>query len=174
MTDWTNWFRHQLQASGDAFLWAVRQIPPDYLLALPPDPRYLGTWEPARHVWHVAEYDRCIALPSMRQWIGEALPNGSNWQDTDQAWAAVRHQSLEEHCAAFHAVRQAQIVLLDELVAVDWQARRETLWGEKPLAWVVTKTFQHTYEHGNTLMQMGLWWEHIERAIAAKRAAGTV
>lgn len=171
MTDWASWFRHQLRASGEGFLWAARQIAPRYLLAFPPDSRYLGTWEPARHVWHVAEYERCLVLPSMRQWLGEPLPDDASWPDTDEAWAAVRHRSLEEHCAAFQGVREAQIALLDQLADADWQAPRETLWGHKPMAMVVTKTFQHTYEHGDTLLRMGLWWEHIEQEIAAAQAA---
>jgi hypothetical protein len=170
MTDWVAWFRYQLQASGDGFLWAARQLPPAYHLGFAPDPQYLGTWEPARHVWHVAEYERCLALPSMRQWAGGPLPDGAAWHDDDQAWAAVRDQPLEQHCAAFQAIRQAQIALLDELADADWQAPRETLWGNKPLAMIVTKTFQHTYEHGDTLLRMGLWWEHIEQAIAAHAA----
>lgn len=174
MTDWVAWFRQQLQASGDGFLWAARQLPSVYHFAFPPDPNYLGTWEPARHVWHVAEYERCLALPSMRQWLGDPIPDGANWPDDDQTWASVRHHSLEDHCAAFQAIRQTEIALLDDLVALDWQAPRATLWGHKPLAMIVTKTFQHTYEHGDTLLRMGLWWGHIEQAIAAARAAETV
>jgi len=38
------------------------------------------------------------------------------------------------------------------------------------LAWVITKTFQHTYEHGDTLLRMGLWWQHILNEIV--RAQG--
>lgn len=174
MTDWVIWFRRQLQASGDGFVWAARQLPPAYHHAFPPDPNYLGTWEPARHVWHVAEYERCLALPSMRQWIGGPLPDGATWPDDDRAWASARHQSLEELCVAFQTVRQAQIALLDELAALDWEAPRDTLWGRKPLAMIVTKTFQHTYEHGDTLLRMVLWWQHIEQAIAAASATETV
>lgn len=174
MTDWVTWFRQQLPASADGFLWAARQLPHTSHFAFPPDPGYLGRWEPARHVWHVAEYERCLALPSMRQWLGEPIPDGANWPDDDHTWAAVRHLSLEDHCLAFQTVRQAQIALLEELVELDWQEPRETLWGRKPLAMIVTKTFQHTYEHGDTLLRMGLWWQHIEQAIAAERASETV
>ena len=80
MTDWVAWFRYQLQASADGFVWAFSQIPP---------------------------------------------------------------------------------VLLDKLIDADWNAQRETLWGYKPLSMIVTKTFQHTYEHSDTLLRMGIWWEGI-------------
>lgn len=29
------------------------------------------------------------------------------------------------------------------------------------MSMIVTKTFQHTYEHGDTLLRMGIWWESI-------------
>jgi hypothetical protein len=46
-----------------------------------------------------------------------------------------------------------------------------TLWRPRPLSWIVTKTFQHTYEHGDTLLRMVLWWKHIAAQIAAHRTA---
>jgi hypothetical protein len=58
--------------------------------------------------------------------------------------------------------------LLDTLSGVDWTTPRATLWGHKPLSMIVTKTFQHTYEHGDTILRMGLWWkEDAEEAAAA-------
>ena len=173
MTDWVSWFRTQLQTSGDGFVWAYRQIPFSHQLQVPPGPTYLGTWEPARHLWHVTEYERCLVLPSMQQWLGGPDPDVSTWPDDDVTWAGAQHQTADELCAAFQATRRAQIQLLDQLVSVDWMVPRQTIWGMKPLAMVVTKTFQHTYEHGDTLLRMGLWWDDIVREIAAKASAGT-
>jgi hypothetical protein len=95
----------------------------------------------------------------MQQWIGVPMPDGNNWPDDDAAWATVHDQSLEVLLTRFQTIRQQQIDLLDALAAVNWQEPRATLWGQKPLAMVVTKTFQHTYEHGDTLLRMGLWWK---------------
>jgi hypothetical protein len=167
MTDWVTWFRYQLQASADGFIWGFTQIPPALLDQLPPDPGYLGTWTPQRHVWHVTEYERCLAIPSMKQWLGDPLPPDDIWMDDDDTWASVKDKSPAALSSAFRQVRQQQIDLLDQLTAVDWQAPRETLWGSKPLSMVVTKTFQHTYEHGDTLMRMGIWWETILEEIRA-------
>ena len=158
MTDWPTWFRYQLQASADGFVWGLEQLDSALHEQLPPAPDYMGTWQPARHLWHVTEYDRCVAIPSMRQWFGEAMPAGNSWDDSDEAWSQVAAKESEELIAAFREVRQAQLDLLDELVDVDWQRPQTTLWGHKPLAMVVTKTFQHTYEHGDTLLRMALWW----------------
>ena len=63
--------------------------------------------------------------------------------------------------ATFCDIRRQQIVMLDELAQVDWEAPQATLWGDKPLKMIVTKTYQHTFEHGDTLLRMGLWWEEF-------------
>ncbi len=166
MTDWTAWFRYQLKASADGFVWGVQQLKPDYYYELPPAPEYLGTWPPARHIWHVTEYERCLALPSMRQWLGAALPPDDGWPDDDPSWQAVQDRSIISLLDAFRAVRDQQICLLDQLGDVDWTAPRKTLWGHRPLAMIVTKTFQHSYEHGDTILRMGLWWEDIAKQIS--------
>jgi hypothetical protein len=159
MTDWVPWFRNQLQASADGLVWAFSQIPPYLREDLPPDPGYLGTWPPVRYVWHITEYERCLALPSMKQWLGGPIPTGEDWPDDDEAWAKVQKRGFDALAAAFRDIRKQQIDLLDQLVQVNWQTPRETFWDLKPLSMIVTKTFQHTYEHGDTLLRMGLWWE---------------
>ena len=143
----------------------------DFLLdQTPVEPAYLGTWQPLRHVWHVTGYERWLALPAMKQWLGAPLQPGDSWQDDDAAWAAVEDKNPQTLREAFREVRREQIELLDRLAGVDWETPRETLWGNKSLAWVVTKTFQHTYEHTDTLLRMGLWWEFILGEIEKARA----
>lgn len=107
----------------------------------------------------------------MRQWLGASLPPEDAWPDDEDAWRLARRQPMSHFLAAFRAIRQEQLQLLEQLAAVDWTAQRATLWGPKPLSWLVAKTFQHTYEHGNTLLRMGLWWEHIAAQTAAHQAA---
>jgi hypothetical protein len=159
MTELAAWFRYQLKASAEGFEWAFSQIPSSFREQLPPDPKYLGTWPPARHVWHVTEYERCMAIPSMLEWLpGTLVPDG-DWPDDDDAWAKAQERGMEELIAEFRRVRQQQIDLIDQLAAIDWNATHETPWGFKPLSMVLTKTFQHTYEHADTLLRMGLWWE---------------
>jgi len=174
MTDWVAWFRYQLKASADGFEWAFSQIPPSLREILPPAPPYLGTWPPARLVWHVTEYERCLAIPSMVQWLGGSIPPESAWPDNDDTWAKVQTRGFDELTSTFRHVRQQQIELLDQLATADWSAPRETLWGLKPLSMVVTKTFQHTYEHGDTLLRMGLWWESILEKEARKSTSAGI
>jgi hypothetical protein len=161
MTDLNVWFHYQLKASADAFEWAFAQIPGSFREQPPPDPDYLGTWPPARHVWHVTEYERCLAIPNMYKWLNGPIPPKNEWHDDDNTWAEVQERGFDELISKFRLVRQQQIELLDQLTTTDWSTLRETPFGLKPLSMLVTKTFQHTYEHGDTLLRMGLWWEDI-------------
>lgn len=162
-THWATWFRYQLQASADGFTWAFTQINPSLHKALPPEPaaEVCGTWSPMRHMWHVTEYERCLALPSMLLWLGGPMPPGDAWADDDEAWAKAQHRTSDQLIADFWQVRKQEIALLDQLAGADWDTPCHTPWGMKPLSFIVTKTFQHTYEHGDTLLRMGLWWEFI-------------
>jgi hypothetical protein len=108
----------------------------------------------------------------MRQWLGGPLPSGDDWPDDDAAWQRVNAQPFASLLDAFCTTRQEQIQVLGQLTTVDWTAPRETLWGNKPLAMIVTKTFQHTYEHGDTILRMGLWWNDIAEEEAAKTHTG--
>ena len=37
---------------------------------------------------------------------------------------------------------------------------------------IVTKTYQHTFEHGDTLLRMGLWWEQFQQEYERRMASG--
>ncbi len=171
MTEWVAWFRYQLQASGEAFVWAAQQLRPADRFTLPPEPGYLGTWPPARHVWHVTGYERCLVLPVMQGWLNGHFSAREEWLDNDAAWEIASTSPIEHLLEEFQVTRQKQITLLDHLGDVDWTALQKTGWGDTSLAWIVTKTLQHTYEHGDTLLRMGLWLEHIQAEIAAAKAA---
>ena len=89
------------------------------------------------------------------------MPSEETWADDDTAWANALKVPPSDFGAEFQRIRQEQVVLLDQLGQVDWSVPRVTLWGNKPLSMIVTKTFQHTYEHGDTLLRMGLWWDEL-------------
>jgi hypothetical protein len=171
MMNWNAWFRTQLHSSAEGLLWAFAQIPSERYGSCPPAPHYLGTWPPARHLWHVLHYERCLVIPSMRQWIDQVpAPSDSDWPDDDVTWAAAWAAGVADLPAQFQSTREEQMQLLDVVRPADWQTMRTTIWGEKPLSMVVTKTYQHTLEHCDTLLRMALWWDDAERDIAARRA----
>ncbi len=168
MTNWGEWFRYQLKASGDGFIWAFQQIDLSLHHLLPPAPHYMGKWSPARLVWHVTEYERCLALPSMQQWLSGSMPTEDAWSDIDATWLTVQECTSDELTSTFYAVHQEQMQLLDQFAAENWSIPYQTLWGLKPLAWVVTKTYQHRLEHADTLLRMSLRWRDAEEDIAKK------
>ena len=86
------------------------------------------------------------------------MPGEDAWLDDDHSWTQSKKRGADDIAAAFCAVRQEQIALLKQLESADWETPRETLWGMKPLKMIVTKTYQHTFEHGDTLLRMALWW----------------
>ena len=117
MTNWAIWFRQQLQSSADGFVWAFEQIAPGLHGKLPPTPGYLGKWPPIRHVWHVAQYERCLAIPSMRQWLGGPPADGVGWTEGDAddiAFARAYQDGLSEIVTAFCDIRRQQIDMLDD------------------------------------------------------------
>ena len=162
MTDWVAWFRKQLQTSAEGFIWAFQQIDSSRQYLSPPHEEYMGLWSPARHVWHVSEYERCLALPSMQQWLGGEKPDVLAWNDSDAAREVIQNKNNpDELIASFQEIRDEQITLLSGLATIDWSSQQETIWGQQPLSKVVTKTYQHTFEHGDTLLRMALWWDEF-------------
>jgi hypothetical protein len=44
-----------------------------------------------------------------------------------------------------------------------WEETRDSVWGAVTLRWVVSKTYQHTFEHGSTIMRIALFWDGFAR-----------
>ena len=149
----SQWFHDQLQASAEGFAWAVDQVPAERRLLAPPG--YLGDWSAARHVFHMLYYEQTIALPSMRQWLGDPPPPVDDL-DEDGTWE--NGHELAELLAEFRKVRAEQITLLPEFDDVLWHAPRRAVWGTVTLRWVVTKTYQHTAEHTHDVLRLALFW----------------
>jgi hypothetical protein len=96
-------------------------------------------------------YEEYLALPSMRQWIGEPQPDYDDAGE-DREW--TRGHDLAEMIEHFRLGRTAQIALLDRYDEPTWEIELETVWGLKPLRWVVTKTYQHTNEHTHDVLRL--------------------
>lgn len=153
--NFSEWFREHLQVGADGFVWSAEQVPEARRYAQPP--KGLGEWSVARHVFHMLYYEQTIALPSMQQWLGGILPMIDD-SDEDVAWAKNK-ESIENLLIKFRNVRTEQISLLPKFQEAVWNETRKAVWGPVTLLWVVSKTFQHTAEHTNDVMQMRLWWD---------------
>jgi hypothetical protein len=155
MSQYSTWFHEQLQNGADGFVWSAEQIPAARLYEQPP--KALGEWSAARHVFHMMYYEKTIALPSMYQWLGGTVPPEDETAE-DRVWAD-NQATMEDLLEQFKSVRSEQIALLPKFDSTVWNSTREALWGPVTLLWVVSKTFQHTAEHTNDIMQMSLWWD---------------
>jgi hypothetical protein len=139
----------------------MRQVPAERLGLTPP--AGLGEWPALRHLFHLVWYEREIALPTMRLWLGgplfteEGLDEEADWV-ADEAGV-----ELESWLATFAAGRDEQQVLLARLDHVAWTEERPVGWSDLswpvPLSWVVTKTYQHTAEHTNDVLRIALFWD---------------
>jgi len=150
----SKWFEDQLRSTLEGFIWAVQQLPKERLYSLPPTA--LGDWSASQHVWHMLDYEKNLAFPSMHQWLG--APPALRKEESEKR----NPPAVQEMLAEFEQVRQAEIVLLSKFDDVTWSSNQNTtFWGEVSLFWLVSKTYQHTLEHTHDLLRLVLFWDRI-------------
>ena len=159
--DEIGWLSDELGRSGSGFDWALRHVPADRLGLTPPSG--LGEWSAVRHLFHLVWYEREIALPTMRLWLG-GPPFTEEGLDEEGDWTADRAGvELEAWLRTFTAGRDEQRGLLARLDPAAWTTERTTGWsdlpGSVPLRWVVAKTYQHTAEHTSDVLRIALFWD---------------
>ncbi len=147
----------RLESTLKDLQWAVAQIPPEREGRCPPPA--LGDWSVRRILYHLWFYEHHIALPQMRYALGLQGPlHPGDVPDEDRSWprevpAATWLDRLTE-------VRREALALVHSIPAEAWSRPISgTVWGTRTLAWIVTKTLQHTYEHMTTILQIALFWE---------------
>ena len=155
MSKYSQWFQEQLQNSANGFVWGTEQVHEARRYTQPP--KGLGEWTVARHVFHLWYYEQTIALPSMQQWLGGTIPFLDD-TDEDLDWSKTEER-VEDLLEKFRIVRAEQIALLPKFDDATWNVTREAVWGPVSLLWVVSKTYQHTAEHINDVMRIGLFWD---------------
>ena len=115
---------------------------------------------------HLAVYEEQIAAP-----ILEAIREGRDASsevtsvlesDYENLWQAVSKSPLDDIAARLWAARHRQIDAISSMDDARFHARSTTLWHEltpagHSAAWVAAKTFQHTWAHGNSLLQFALF-----------------
>jgi hypothetical protein len=155
--DLSEWFRIQLQSSGDAVVWAVGQVPDERREITPPP--YFGEWSVAHHIFHLLYYEREAALPHMQHWFDESfdLTQTFTHYKEEETWKNNAHK-LDAMLEEFQQVRTTEIALLTTFNGQSWQEIRPSGWRDQSMQWIVTKTLQHTTDHLNTILQMSLFW----------------
>jgi DinB superfamily len=154
----------RLQQSLADLLYAVEITPPEWLYRSPwRDP---AAWSVAQNLAHMAVYEEQVAAP-----ILEALAAGTDATDAvmsviegdfDELWQQLATEPIEVIAERFQAARSRQIHAVAAMTEDRFHLPATTLWSEvKPgihsAAWVAAKTFQHTWDHGNAILQVALF-----------------
>ena len=159
----------QLQGSLEAVAWAASLLP-DHLLSRPPQPPAMfggDAWSAAMNLAHLAIYEERIAVPVLA-----SLAAGGDGTDglisfgEDRFYAesvALSSDVPERIMARLRAARQQQVELAATFASDRFNAPLTPGWrgvAGTPLkspGWVLGKTVQHTWEHGNSLMRIALF-----------------
>ncbi len=151
----SQWFREQLLATASSLVWTIEQVPTERHHQRPPRPDWLGEWTLARHVFHLSQYERTKALPYVLQSADLPIPPQSD-EDEEMLWQRDgMRRDVKDMLAEFQQVRNELISILDRLDDAAWEAPiGKEAWGIVTLKWVMTKLYQHTYDHTNTLLQI--------------------
>jgi hypothetical protein len=159
----------RLSRSLDDVLYAVSITPQFWHYRSPADDpglSWLGSWSVADNLAHLAIYEEQIAAP-----ILEAIREGRDESsevvsvlesDYEALWQVLSKSPLDDIAARFSAARRRQIEAISSMDDALFHARSTSLWHEltpagHSAAWVAAKTFQHTWEHGNSILQFALF-----------------
>jgi uncharacterized damage-inducible protein DinB len=125
------------------------EVPPDF-------------WGVAMNLAHLAIYEESWPVPVL-----EALANGTpeppaNTSDEaeEQETKALAAEPIEAILDRLRAARRRQVDALKAMSDERFATATTTRWrsqGRRPAVWVAAKTLQHTWEHGNSVMQIALF-----------------
>lgn len=166
-------FATRLRETAAQFTWAALLVPEARR-----DTPVGENWSPARIIYHMLHYERDVAAPAMRQWLGGPSVTDEAFEAEEAHWESegqtMPYAALLD---GFNAIRAEQIALTPRLAGL-WDEARPTGWdlpGVEPttLRWVVSKTIHHTFEHSNELMRNSLFYERMSahRAMDQEREA---
>ncbi|MEX1253214.1 MAG: DinB family protein [Dehalococcoidia bacterium] len=147
--------------------WAVSLVPEQWTHRLP-EHYPADAWSVAMNIAHLVTYEEGLAAPML-----EALAAGCDGTDVvasaDERLAdavAIADQPLDALMARLRSARGRQIEVVKDFPAERFSAPLTPLWGRHyPLygdhlhsaGWVASKTFQHTWEHGNAILRVALY-----------------
>lgn len=156
----------RLRASIDVVLEAAREVPGAYTHALMPG-LPAEAWTVAMNIAHLIVYEEGIAIPILQSLAmgadGTTLVRSDNegWFYNDAV--AIAGDALEDLIDRLDAARARQIELVEAFGAADWERPVSPVFAAGPggglrsAAWIATKSFQHTWEHGNAVLRAMLF-----------------
>ena len=160
----------RLERSLADVLYAVSIVPVAWHFRVPaddPDLAWLGSWSVADNLAHLAIYEEQVAAP-----ILEAIAAGYDAANTvssvlesnyDSLWQELAQSPMDVIASRFSAARLRQVDTLSSMSEERFQTLATTLWLDQleaeghSAAWVAAKTFQHTWEHGDSILRIALF-----------------
>jgi hypothetical protein len=126
-----------------------------------------GLWSIARNVAHLAIYEEVLAAPALEDLarggdgraVAPGVPRSQAEFDLIESELEAR---IEEALMRLRSARQRQVAAVESFVEDSFNRASCILWARGPIAahspgWVAMKTVQHTWEHGNVVLQAMLF-----------------
>jgi hypothetical protein len=119
-------------------------------------------WGVAMNLAHLAVYEEHWPVPVL-----EAIASGTpeppvttSDEAAERDAAALAVEPLEAILDRLRAARRRQIDALQAMTDQRFESATTRRWSRGPstVAWVAAKTVQHTWEHGNAVMQIALFF----------------
>lgn len=147
--------------------WAVSLLPPRWSHDLP-DHYEADAWGAAMNVAHLAVYEEALAAPLIASLAagGDGTDAAASAAERTAEAFAIADQPLRVLLQRLRSARQRQIKIVEEYDPKRFNVPLAPHWGRlyprygsrlHSAAWVATKTFQHTWEHGNAILRLALF-----------------
>ena len=127
---------------------------------------YFGDWSAARLLFHMISYERNYAVPAMEHWLGEPHPQFDLAHPDEEMeeilWKKASPDDLRpiDLIQQLRSIRAEQTLITEAIPENDiWDERLSTSLGKISFVTIVMKTIQHSFEHGNSLLKIALYWE---------------
>lgn len=164
-------FSNQLKSTLEAILWLLENYPQKNGETPPFDKlseklfpefkagyNFFGKWSRKRILFHLAFYEEMLVIPTMVLWSEEKELEIQNFPNEETEFS--QDIDIDILKSKFGELRQKQIQIINGLSQNSWNISKNTIWGDKKLVWVVGKTIQHSYEHGNKMLRHAIFWEY--------------
>ena len=140
----------------------LARSPEEWHHALPPE-LPADAWTVAMNLAHLTIYEESVALRLLRS-FDPAFDTAGERRGGDESWfyndaLALSAESIEAMMSRLRAARRRQIEIVEALGEDHINSGVTPLWPDPQhtAGWVATKTFQHTWEHGNAILQVALF-----------------
>lgn len=158
----------RLEESFETLRWAVGMAPSAWHHRPPPFQRPGGElpWSIAQNLAHMLIYEETAAAPVLEELLagGDGSLAVPSWRDERFSeervgFARLSREPVAELLDRLGRARRRQVDAVRTFSSERFNTKLTSLWGpsgQRP-GWVATKTFQHTWEHGNSILQVALF-----------------